>query len=185
MAADWNTSLTGGGYQHTLTDTFHVKGMAQLGKALAALGLKIEKNVMRGALRAGAVPIRDEARKNAAKATGALAKGLKVSTNVQRGTVYAKLRTSGKHGYIAHFIEFGTQRHWISSRKGKMLRIPQEGGGRVIVARADHLGSRAIPFMRPAIDTKSPDAVLAVANYMRNRLATQHGIDVPDTGDER
>lgn len=185
MAADWNTSLTGGGYQHTLTDTFHVKGMAQLGKALAALGLKIEKNVMRGALRAGAVPIRDEARKNAAKATGALAKGLKVSTNVQRGTVYAKLRTSGKHGYIAHFIEFGTSRHIIAGRNGGTLSIPLEGGGRIRVRSVEHPGSRAIPFMRPAIDTQANAAVLAVANYMRNRLATQHGIDVPDTGDER
>lgn len=167
------------------SDTFHVKGLSDLGKALGMLPLKIEKNVMRGALRAGAAPIRDEARKNAAKATGALAKGLKVSTNVQRGTVYAKLRTSGKHGYIAHFIEFGTSRHIIAGRNGGTLSIPMDGGGRIRVRSIEHPGSRAIPFMRPAIDTQAGDAVLAVANYIRNRLSTQHGIDVPDAGDDK
>lgn len=168
-----------------VSDTIHVKGLAALGKALGTLPLKIEKNVMRGALRAGAAPIRDEARKNAAKATGALAKGLKVSTNVQRGMVYAKLRTSGKHGYIAHFIEFGTSRHIIAGRNGGTLSIPMDGGGRIRVRSVEHPGSRAIPFMRPAIDTQAGDAVLAVANYIRNRLSTQHGIDVPDAGDDK
>lgn len=168
-----------------MQDTFHVKGLSDLGKALGTLPLKIEKNVMRGALRAGAAPIRDEARKNAAKASGAMAKGLKVSTNVQRGTVYAKLRTSGKHGYIAHFIEFGTSRHTIRGRNGKMLSIPLEGGGRILVSSVDHPGSRAIPFMRPAIDTQADAAVLTVANYMRNRLSAQYGIDVPDVGDDK
>lgn len=167
------------------SDTIHVKGLSALGQALGTLPLKIEKNVMRGALRAGAAPIRDEARKNAAKASGAMAKGLKVSTNVQRGTVYAKLRTSGKHGYIAHFIEFSTSRHIIAGRNGGTLSVPMDGGGRIRVRSVEHPGSRAIPFMRPAIDTQSNAAVLAVANYIRNRLATEHGIDVPDTGDDK
>lgn len=161
-------------------DTLHVKGLADLGKALASLPLKIERNVMRGALRAGMAPVRADARKNAAKATGALARGLKVSTDSRRGMVYAKLRTSDKHDYIARFVEFGTAPHRISGRNGGMLRI----AGKAIVPSVAHPGARAIPFMRPAIDTQSPAAVLAVANYIRNRLSTQYGIDVPDTGDE-
>lgn len=163
-----------------MQDTFHIKGLAALGKALSTLPVKIERNVLRGALRAGMKPVQAAARENAAKATGLLARGLRISTDGRKGKVYARLKTSGKHDYIARFVEFGTAPHRISGRNGGMLRI----AGKAIVPSVAHPGARAVPFMRPAIDTKSPDAVQAVANYIRNRLSTQHGIDVPDTGDE-
>lgn len=163
-----------------MQDTSHIKGLSDLGKALATLPAKMERNVLRGALRAGMKPVQLAARDNAAKATGALAKGLRISTDGRKGKVYARLKTSGKHDYIARFVEFVTAPHRISARNGGMLRI----AGGAIVPFVDHPGTDAQPFMRPALDTQSPAAVLAVANYIRNRLATQHGIDVPDTGDE-
>ena len=162
-----------------MQDTFHVKGLSALGKALATLAPRIERNVLRGALRAGMKPVQLAARSNAAKATGALAKGLRISTDGRKGKVYARLKTSGKHDYIARFVEFGTAPHTISGRNGGMLRI----AGGAIVPSVAHPGARAVPFMRPAIDTQAEPAVQAVANYIRNRLATQHGIDIPDTGD--
>jgi len=169
------------------SDTVNIKGLSDLAKALATLPVKIERNIMRGALRAGMKPIRDDARRLAAKQHGALAKGLKVSTDSRRKIVYSKLRTTGKHGYIAHFIEFGTARHWISSKKGKKLRIAGTNNtGRPFVVykeAVNHPGSRPIPFMRPSLDANSETAVLAVANYIRNRL-TKEGVNVPDAGDE-
>ena len=162
-----------------MQDTFHIKGLAVLGKALASLPTRIERNVLRGALRAGMKPVQLAARDNAAKATGELARGLKVSTDGRKGKVYARLKTSGKHDYIARFVEFGTAPHRISGRNGGMLRI----AGGAIVPSVAHPGARAVPFMRPALDTQAEPAVQAVADYIRNRLSTQHGIDVPDTGD--
>lgn len=168
-------------------DTFHVKGLAGLAKALAELTPKIEKNIMRGALRAGMKPIRADARANVAKQSGALARGLKVSTDSRRKIVYAKLKTSGKHDYIARFIEFGTARHWISSKKGKMLRIAGvnlDGNATLTFkARVDHKGARPLPFMRPALDAQAGAAVAATAGYIRGRL-TEQGINVSDSGDE-
>lgn len=166
-----------------LTDTFHIKGLSELGKALASLPAKLERNVLRGALRAGMMPVQLAARDNAAKATGELARGLKISTDRRKGKVYARLKTSGKHDYIARFVEFGTAPHRISARNGGKLRIPQPGGGFAFVTSVAHPGARAVPFMRPAIDTQAEPAVQAVADYIRNRLSTQHGIDIPDTGD--
>ena len=169
-------------------DSFHVKGLAALGKALAELPLRLEKNVMRGALRAGMKPIRTQARANVTKQSGKLAKGLKVSTDSRSKMVYAKLKTSGAHDYIARFIEFGTARHWISSKKGKMLRIAGANlEGKAIttfVKQADHKGSRPLPFMRPALDAQAGAAVAATAAYIRGRL-TEQGINVPDGGDEQ
>lgn len=161
-----------------MQDTRHVKGLSELGKALASLPLKIERNILRGALRAGMSPIRADAKHNAAKVTGALASGLKVSTSAKRGMVYAKLRTTGKHDYIARFVEFGTARHVISGRNGGMLRI---AGGAIV--RSVVVSARPQPFMRPAIDTQTDAAILAVAKYIRNRL-TAEGINIPDGGDE-
>lgn len=169
------------------TDTFHVKGLAALGKAMSELPLKLERNVMRGALRAGMHPVRDAARVNVTKQSGALARGLRVSTNTKRKMVYAKLKTSGEHDYIARFIEFGTARHWISSKSGKMLRIAGVNlDGKSIttfVQRVDHPGGRTMPFMRPALDAQAGAAVTATGEYIRGRL-TEQGINVPDTGDE-
>lgn len=169
------------------TDTFHVKGLSALGKALSELPLKMEKNIMRGALRAGMRPVRDAARANATKQSGALARGLKVSTNTKRKMVYAKLKTSGEHDYIARFIEFGTARHWISSKTGKMLRIAGtniDGASFVTFKqRVDHPGGRTMPFMRPALDAQAGAAVAAAGEYIRGRL-TEQGINVPDAGDE-
>jgi HK97 gp10 family phage protein len=162
------------------TDTFHVKGLADLGKALSTLPARIEKNVMRGALRAGGNVMRDDARTNAAKATGLLAKGVKVSTNAKGGKVYAKVRTTGKHSYIAHFVEFGTAPHRINARNGGVIRI----NGRPVGSGVDHPGARAMPFMRPALDSQAAASVNETAAYIRKRL-TAEGINVPDTGDEQ
>lgn len=163
-----------------MNDTMHVKGLSDLAKALATLPMRIEKNIMRGALRAGLAPVSDHAKTNAAKATGALARGLKVSTDSRKGKVYAKLRTTGKHDYIARFVEFGTARHRIAGKNGGMLRI----AGKAFARSVDHPGARAIPFMRPALDAKADAAVQETAAYISKRL-TAEGIKVPDVGDEK
>jgi len=162
-----------------MSDLIHVKGLSDLGKALATLTAKLEKNIMRGALRAGGNVMRDDARTNAARATGALAKGIKTSTNAKGGKVYAKVRTTGKHSYIAHFVEFGTEPHRINARNGGTIYIE----GRPIGPFVDHFGARAMPFMRPALDGQASAAVTETAAYIRKRL-TAEGINVPDTGDE-
>jgi HK97 gp10 family phage protein len=160
-------------------DTIHVRGLSDLAKALSTLTVKLEKNILRGALRAGGNVMRDDARKNAARAAGLLAKGIKVSTNAKRGTVYAKVRTTGKHSYIAHMIEFGTAPHRINARNGGTIHI----NGRPVGPFVDHPGSRAMPFMRPALDGQATASVNATAAYIRKRL-TAEGINVPDAGDE-
>jgi HK97 gp10 family phage protein len=158
-----------------------------LGKALSEFAPKFQKNVLRGALRAGMKPVRTQARANVTKQSGALARGLKVSTNSRGTMVYSKLKTSGKHDYVARFIEFGTARHWISSKKGKMLRIAGvNGDGNSFVVfkdRVDHPGARPLPFMRPALDAQAEAAVVATGEYIRGRL-TEQGINIPDSGDE-
>ena len=158
-----------------MADLVHVKGLADLQKMLDTLPAKLEQNVMRGALRAGMKPIRADAKAGAAKATGELAAGLKVSVRARAGKVVARLRATGKHGYLALWIERGTAAHRINAKKGSALFFNGSA-----VKFVDHPGSKAQPFMRPALDARAQDAVIAAGNYIKQRLATKHGIDTAD-----
>ena len=155
----------------------HIKGLAELQKFMDQLAPKIERNVMRGALRAGAVKeLLPEAQANLMSAgavrTGALIAGLKVGTRSRGGTVTAYVKAGGKHGFLARWIEYGVKPHDIVAKAGGMLAFLG------IFARAvRHPGFAGRPFLRPALDRSGGAAVNETARYMREKLATKHGLD--------
>jgi HK97 gp10 family phage protein len=150
----------------------HVKGLAELNKFLQELPVKVERNILRGALRAGMNQVKPVAERNAAKSTGLLAAGLKVGTRARGRIVMATVKATGPHAYLAKWIEFGTKAHNIAAKKGGFLSFMN-----VFVKSVAHPGTKPHPFMRPALDQQANAAVFAAADYMRNRLATKHGID--------
>ena len=161
----------------------HVTGLSELAKFLDELPTKLQNNVMRGSLRAGMKVIQDEAKRTSAfvDRTGQLRAGLKIGTTSRGGTITASLKAKGKHGYIARWIEYGTQPHVI---KAKDVRLAFGGG---YFQSVNHPGIKPSPFMRPALDGQASNAVIATAEYMRERLATKHGLDTADIlieGDE-
>lgn len=164
-----------------------VKGLAELQRALDGLPAKIEANIMRGALRAGAKVIAAEARRNVHSVSGALADSIRVGTKSSRGTVIGRVVAGGKSkllkdnsaAFYGRFVEFGTAAHVIRAKNGRLLALG--------VSKVNHPGAKKKPFMRPALDTMATAAVEAVREYIRNRLASKHGIDVPaplEEGDE-
>jgi HK97 gp10 family phage protein len=155
-----------------ITKDFRVQGFAELEKALDELPKKIQKNIMRGALRAGLKPILSAARSGIHSVSGVLAKGLKVSTRIKDGAATATLNTAGKHGPFAHLVEFGTRAHFIKGAFGSALKMPDGS----LVSTIDHPGSAAKPFMRPAFDSQAINAIQAVGDYIGARL-TKEGID--------
>ena len=150
----------------------HVTGLSDLQKFLDELPAKIERNIMRGALRAGMNQIKPVAQANVSKVSGLLAAGLKVGTRSKNGTVFATLRTTGKHAFVARWVEFGTKPHKIEPKKAKALTL---GGMRF--QSVQHPGARPRPFLRPALDQQAQAAVIAAAEYMKERLATKQGLD--------
>jgi len=149
-----------------------VKGLADLNKFLQQLPAKVEQSVLRGALRAGANVVMAEAKANVPVDSGQLRDGLKVSTNSRRGRVTAKVKATGKHAFIAPWLEYGTAAHKITAKKGKGLFF-----GGLFVKGVQHPGARPKPFLRPALDGRAQDAVVAAAQYMKRRLATKNGLD--------
>lgn len=182
----WNSSRDIGG-------VVPVAGLAELQRNLDELPAKIERNIMRGALRAGANVIADEARRLVPVQSGQLKESIRVSVRpLPGGRIVATVKAGGrfkvykggtaikgapyktdrKYGgvdyhapYYAHFVEFGTSRHWIKPRNRKSLFIA--GLLREVV---DHPGARPKPFMRPAFDGKAQAAIEAMAEYIRNRI---------------
>ncbi len=166
-----------------MADTLvHVKGLSDLQAFLDQLAPKVERNIMRGALRAGMKPIQEDAKQHAAVASGLLRDGLKISTRAKGGTVTASLKSTGKHGFLAHWIEFGTTAHTITAKNMKSLSV-----GGMFFQSVDHPGAKAHAFMRPALDARAQDAVVAAGNYIKDRLSTKEGLDTSDVmieGDE-
>lgn len=174
-----------------MADLVHVKGLSGLNAFLQQLPVKMETNVMRSALREGAKPIAEEARRRVHSISGRLAKSIRISTRSRRGTVTAKVIAGGRDSrkqvirnasgrvkvaydtaFYAQWVEFGTKAHRIVA-KGKGALIL---GGRYVKS-IKHPGSQPKPFLRPALDSKARQAVVAAAQYIKQRLASKNGLD--------
>ena len=158
-----------------MSEDVHVIGLKELQKFLDQLAPKMEANIMRSALRQGANDIKTEAQNQLSAhgniETGLLKKGLKVSTNLKRGVVTASIKAKGKHGYLAHWIEYGVMPHGI--KKGAKRKSGKYQDGKL------NPGFKEKPFMRPALDIKAAQALLTVGETIKKRL-TKAGINTPD-----
>lgn len=165
-----------------MSGEIHVKGLRELQAFLDTLPAKVEKNIMRGALRAGMKTIQPVAKANVHSVSGLLAAGLKIGTNSRGGRVTASLKAKGPHAYLARWVEFGTRAHHIAAKKGGFLAF-----GGIFAKSIAHPGAKPKPFLRPALDQQATAAVVAAAEYMKARLETKHGLDTADIvidGDE-
>jgi HK97 gp10 family phage protein len=138
-----------------------VGGLRELHDFLQQLPVRLEKNILRGMVRAAAKPVADAARAKAPvlkeddprRVPGALAKSVRIMSTVVRGAevkggVAAGGRVNVKKGrvrgetnaFYAPFVEYGTK------------------------------NMAAQPFMRPAADTQFHAAIDVGAAYVRERV---------------
>lgn len=153
----------------------HVKGLKELNAGLEELPEKLRRNVLRSALRAAAVVLRDEVKLNAPVKSGKLRDGVKVRTGLRPGFAVASTYLSGKHAYLGPWMEYGVAAHKIMPKKGRVLAF----AGVVIGTFVNHPGFGGKPFMRPALDSKAGAATVAAGNRLKQRL-TKAGINTPD-----
>lgn len=157
----------------------HVTGLDKLQKFLDEFPPKFERNCVRGGLRAGAKKeLLPEAQANLMSAgavkTGELIAGLKVKTSARGGRVTASVVSTGKHAYIAKWIEYGVRPHAIVAKAGGWLSFLG-----VFVRAVHHPGFAGRPFLRPALDRSGGAAVVAAGEYMKARLE-KGGLDTSD-----
>lgn len=152
-----------------------IVGGRELADELAKFSVKLEKNIMRGALRAGAVEIRDEVRQRAPVASGDLKKSVRVTSRVQKGRVSASVKVGNTKAWYAHFVEFGTRPHVIKAKPGRAMRF-----GGTTTAQVSHPGIVGRPFIRPGADEATPRALVEVTKYIRARM-TKERLNQPDS----
>lgn len=152
-----------------------VTGGEDIAKALEAMKVEIERNMMRGAMRAGAQVILEEAKSRVPQDTGALRDSLRIRTGAKGGKVFAYVQAgrSKKKGdpFYAHLVEYGVKRHVIIAGGGTKAGKALAAGARILGEKVDHPGFAAKPFMRPALDAKAQSAIDSIAAYLRKRIS--------------
>jgi len=143
-----------------VSDYKNITGGKELDAFLQSLPAKVESNIMRSALRAGANVFKEEIKAGVRVDQGDLKRSVRVTTRFRRGRVSASVKIGNKIAFYAHMVEFGTRPHKI---KGVSI------GGHYYTA-VNHPGSKLYPFVRPALDSKADAAIQAVGEQIRNRL---------------
>jgi HK97 gp10 family phage protein len=140
---------------------FNVKGLEEAFKALEQLPAKMEKNILRGAIRAAAKPVAEDARRRAPvlkdadprRVAGALAKSIRIrSVNFIQGMLRGGVAAGGG----------------VKVGRGKKAVAADAFYARFVEKGTAKMSPR--PFLRPAVDTKTPEAIDAATAYIRGRI---------------
>jgi len=177
----------------TISET-NLKGFSELQKFLDELPVKVEANIMRGALRAGCKPLLQAAKaacpvgepsgsgaKKYRLYAGALRDTIRITTRKKGSEISASVIAGGKTKtgavvWYANLIEYtGALPHEITAKIGGSLFI-----GGLFHKSVEHPGMQPKPYMRPALDAQNDAAILAVGEYIKKRLATKEGLDTED-----
>lgn len=163
------------------SSSVEITGLKELYDLLQDLPTKVEKNVMRGALRKGQNVIKDAAKSLINNKTGALSKSVRIrfkTKSEKMGWVRSHLIAGDKDAWYAHILEFGSASYYTGKGKtvGRPYKIESKSGKPLLIAGGNpvksvmHPGVRPKPFMRPAFDSNSQNAINEMASYIRDRL---------------
>lgn len=186
-----------------MSDETNVKGLDQLQAFLNTLPVKIERNILRGSLRAGMKVVQPVAAANCPSRE--VADALKIVTRAKGGTVVAAIQA--KHAAndvpdnLAIWLEYGTAPHFISvqenekpinyrltGKRGYLVRASMTTvnrnvlkiGANFVGPTVHHPGAKPHPWLRPALDAQATPAVVASAEYMKKRLFNKESFDTSD-----
>ena len=108
--------------------TIRLKGGPELLRLLDELPKNLERNVIRGGLRAGAKVIQQQAKANVPVKTGQLKRAIGIGTRTEGAKLSSYVKLRGKGSYLGLFIEYGVAPHLISvSEADKPVRETRHG----------------------------------------------------------
>lgn len=175
-----------------MAELVHIKGFAELKRAMQALPKNIQRNVLRGTVNAGARLVRDQARLNAPvmpealpghQPPGTLKRSIVTAfipekSNTQQATYYVTVRQGKKYrgqgkrqgksqdAFYGAWVELG--HHYVApkpdSANWSRHRQHQHATGIYVPPH---------PFLRPAYEAKKLQSVQAMREYMLQRLAQE------------
>jgi HK97 gp10 family phage protein len=173
--------------------TISLKGGPELLRLLDELPRNLERNVIRGGLRAGAKVIQQQAKANVPVKTGQLKRAIGIGTRTKGSMLASYVKLRGPGSYLGLFIEYGVAPHLISvTDTDRPVRDTRHGPRKVSIGTINkmvkrgslkigehfvgpvvmHPGHAAKPFLRPALEQKAEEAVNAMGAYIARRLQT-------------
>lgn len=179
-----------------------ISGGRELQELLETLPGKMQKNINRAGLRAGAAVLLPAVKQNIPVYHGDLRDSARITTRAKGSGVSASVKVGNKKAWYANLVEHGTRPHYIKvsdedrgpgrgiGRRGTAARRETLASIRTVNRRVlqiganfvgpsvHHPGSRPHPFARPAIDEKLPEVLDAVTKKIRERL-TKQGLNNP------
>jgi hypothetical protein len=175
-------------------ETAKIRGIEGVYKFLDELPAKMQKNVVRGSLRAAAKPVLAMA-KNAAPVgppsvegkrlyklyAGALRDSGRLVARIRGGVVRVSVvfggrsKKTGAIVFYAHIIEFtGAVWHMITAKNRKALSF-----GGLFFQSVSHPGMRPKPFLRRSADAQFVTAVTECAKYVKGKM-TKQGLETSE-----
>jgi len=157
------------------------KGSADVKRFLSQIPIDLETKILRGAARAAANVVADEAKLRSISKE--VTNAIKVRGSTKGGQIVAKVQVVGPGAYLAPWLEYGTAPHLISvsdkAREGRSVgrinRLAKEGslriGGQFVGESVQHPGARPHPFLRVSLDTKEAEAIAAAQSYINARIS--------------
>lgn len=173
----------------------------------------IERKLVRGAAKAGAEVIAQQARTNLGSKKAEVAGGssvliadsIKVRVRKVETGARATIAPEGPGAYVTPWMEFGTRPHFIQvheeQRGGRTSRrindldrsAAEEGragpgsslkiGGTFVGGTVYHPGADPHPFLRPALDTAAREAVATAQRYIDERAPKLASLPDDDGGE--
>ncbi|MBL4730279.1 MAG: HK97 gp10 family phage protein [Sulfurimonas sp.] len=131
-----------------------VSGVEDLLRKLKSFPIKFQKNVITGAIRAGAAAITKEARRNVPRDDGYLKKSLKT---IKRKT---KDKSIIKFSVVPHTRTI----HKVQDANGEKR---YNYGGHIEFGSSK---AAAHPYLRPAFESKGSEAIEIAKKYMKKRI---------------
>jgi len=146
-----------------------VQGMDDLLKKLELLPSRIQKNVVVGAVRAGASGISKDAKKYVPKDLGVLRKSIGVTKRKMRVKTLVGFTVSPRKDLLVKgLIRAGkTNKRKVSKSTGFKYTTFDNYGGYVEFGTSKR---SAKPYLRPAYEHMGPEAIRLARVYMRKRL---------------
>lgn len=150
-----------------MADLQTITGLKELQAALKELPDRIAKNVLRGAVNAGATLIKKEAANRAPVYTGPVSAGHPPPGTLKRSVYQKQIRD------LSNKVK---QTFYVGVRKGKEFRKQGKSGNLsqdAYYARFVEFGTAkmpAKPFLRPAFEAKKEEATNAIKAYLEKRI---------------
>jgi HK97 gp10 family phage protein len=153
-----------------MADLVHVSGLAELSAALRELPGRIGRNVLRGAVAAGAAEIRKAAMTTAPVYTGEVSKGHPPPGTLRRALYQKQIRELSNDQAQVFFV--GVRQGKKYRNQGKKKNLSQDAYyWRFVEFGTSKMAAR--PFLRPAFEQAKMVAVERLRDYMAARIARE------------